>query len=88
MSKRIYVGNLSFDWQKHDVTELFEAYGQVNDVHMPTDRATGRARGFAFVEMDDESARAAIQALDGQEHAGRSLRVNEARPRTESHSRW
>ncbi|MEE8587413.1 MAG: RNA-binding protein [Acidobacteriota bacterium] len=88
MSKRIYVGNLSFDLHEQDVTELFEAYGKVSDVHMPIDRATGRPRGFAFVEMDEEAADAAIQALDGQEHGGRNLRVNEARPRTESHSRW
>jgi len=88
MSKRIYVGNLSFDWHEHDVTDLFEQFGKVNDVHMPMDRATGRPRGFAFVEMNEEEADAAIQALDGQEHGGRSLRVNEARPRTESHSRW
>ena len=88
MSKRIYVGNLSFDWHEQDVTELFEKHGKVNDVHMPIDRATGRPRGFAFVEMDEEAADAAIQALDGQEQGGRNLRVNEARPRTESSSRW
>ena len=92
MSKRIYVGNLSYDWREDEVRELFEGFGTVNDVHMPTDRATGRPRGFAFVEMDSQSADAAIQGLNGQEHGGRDLRVNEARPRTEQSSggyqRW
>ncbi len=83
MSKRIYVGNLPFSTQEHEVRELFEAFGKVDSVHMPEDRDTGRPRGFAFVEMDDQDADEAIRNLDGRDHGGRSLRVNEARPRTE-----
>ncbi len=81
MSKRIYVGNLSFDWHEDEVRELFEGFGEVSSVHLPTDRQTGQARGFAFVEMSEEGADAAIQSLDGSEKGGRTLRVNEARPR-------
>lgn len=81
MTKRIYVGNLPFSADEDEVRELFEAYGTVNSIHMPADRATGRPRGFAFVEMDEEDADAAIEELNGQDHGGRSLTVNEARPR-------
>lgn len=83
MSKRIYVGNLPFSAREDDVRELFEAYGTVHSIHMPSDRETGRPRGFAFVEMDDSAADEAIDGLDGQDHGGRPLRVNEARPREE-----
>ncbi len=78
----IYVGNLSFDAQESDVRELFSAHGAVDKVNLVTDRETGRPRGFGFVEMADENeGRAAISALDGQDHQGRSLKVNEAKPR-------
>ena len=78
----IYVGNLSFDAQESDVRELFAAHGAVDKVNLVTDRETGRPRGFGFVEMADENeGRAAISALDGQDHQGRSLKVNEAKPR-------
>ncbi|MEM6252430.1 MAG: RNA-binding protein [Cyanobacteria bacterium P01_D01_bin.156] len=78
----IYVGNLSYDATRDDINTVFAEYGSVQRVHLPTDRETGRPRGFAFVEMsseDEESA--AIEALDGAEWMGRDLRVNKARPR-------
>ena len=83
MSKKIYVGNLSFKATEEDVRDLFEAHGTLESVAMINDRDTGRFRGFCFVEMDDNEALAAIEALDGYEHDGRALRVNEARPREE-----
>ena len=82
MGKRIYCGNLSFQATEDDVRELFSQYGEVTDVHMVMDRETGRARGFAFVEMaTDAQAKAAITALDGFSHQERNLKVNEAQPR-------
>ncbi|MGC9521109.1 MAG: RNA recognition motif domain-containing protein [Anaerolineae bacterium] len=79
---RIYVGNLSYQATGDELKELFETYGDVSEVAIITDRETGRSRGFAFVEMPNAGeARAAIEALDGQEHAGRTLRVNEAQAR-------
>ena len=83
MSKKIYVGNLSFNATEEQVRSLFEEYGAVESVAMITDRDTGRFRGFCFVEMAASEADAAIEALDGQEVDGRNLRVNEARPREE-----
>jgi RNA recognition motif-containing protein len=81
---RIYVGNLSYSVTQDALKGLFAEHGNVEDVHLPTDRDTGRARGFAFVEMPDAGeAQAAIAALDGAELEGRSLKVNEARPRKE-----
>ena len=80
MAKKLYVGNLTFDATDADLTELFSAHGQVQSVQIVTDRDTGRSRGFAFVEMSD-GAEAAIAALNGQDFKGRSLTVNEARPR-------
>ena len=80
MSKRIYVGNLPFSASDHDVRELFEEYGTVDSVHLITDRETGRPRGFGFVEMS-EGADEAIEALNQSQMSGRSLTVNEARPR-------
>lgn len=78
----IYVGNLSFKATQEDVTEVFKEYGTVKRVQLPTDRETGRMRGFGFVEMSsDEEEAAAIEALDGAEWMGRELRVNKARPR-------
>ncbi len=82
MAKRIYVGNLPFSATDDEVRELFEAHGSVNSVSLITDRETGRPRGFGFVEMeDDEAAEAAISALHQTQMGGRSLNVNEARPR-------
>ena len=79
---KIYVGNLSYETTADELKGMFAQHGEVTDVHMPTDRETGRPRGFAFVEMSsDDEARAAMQALDGTEIGGRALRVNEARPR-------
>lgn len=79
---RIYVGNLPFRTTTQELRELFASYGEVNDVVIPEDRETGRSRGFGFVDMDDDSGRGAIEALDGWDMDGRALRVNEARPRT------
>ncbi|HEY9649878.1 MAG TPA: RNA-binding protein [Coleofasciculaceae cyanobacterium] len=78
----IYVGNLSYDVSQEDLTSVFAEYGSVKRVQVPTDRETGRMRGFAFVEMgtDDEET-AAIDALDGAEWMGRDLKVNKAKPR-------
>lgn len=78
---KIYVGNLSFSSTESDIREHFSQHGDVLDVKLVTDRETGRPRGFGFVEMSDDDARAAISALDGQELDGRRLTVNEARPR-------
>lgn len=78
----IYIGNLSYDATEADLTEVFQEYGTVKRVQLPTDRETGRPRGFAFVEMEsDAEETAAIEALDGAEWMGRDLRVNKARPR-------
>ena len=79
--KTIYVGNLPFDASEEDVRRLFDKYGEVSKVSLINDRETGRPRGFGFVEMPPEDAAAAIDALDGAEFGGRSLRVNEARDR-------
>ena len=80
--KNLFVGNMSFQTTESDLTALFQQFGQVTRVHIGMDRETGRARGFAFVEMpnDDEAAKA-ITGLDGKEFGGRSLKVNEARPK-------
>ena len=82
--KNLFVGNLSFQATQADLTALFQPFGQIGRIHMVTDRETGRARGFAFVEMpNDAEAAQAIAALDGKEMAGRNLKVNEARPKGE-----
>jgi len=82
--KSLFVGNMNFQTTESDLRALFEPFGQITRVHMAMDRETGRARGFAFVEMaNDEDAAKAIAALDGKEFGGRNLKVNEARPRTE-----
>lgn len=79
MSKKLYVGNLSFNTSEGDLRELFEQYGTTDSVAVITDRETGRSRGFGFVEFADASgADAAISGLDGKDFGGRSLRVNEA----------
>lgn len=83
----IYVGNLSYEATQNGLTEAFAEYGTVKRVQLPTDRETGRMRGFAFVEMEsDAEENAAIEALDGAEWMGRDLRVNKAKPREEKSS--
>ncbi len=78
----IYVGNLSYDATQEDVRSVFAEYGTVRRVTLPTDRETGRPRGFAFVDMDSEAEEnAAIADLDGAEWMGRTLKVNKAKPR-------
>ena len=78
----IYVGNLSYDVTDADLTTTFAEYGTVKRVQLPTDRETGRMRGFGFVEMgSDAEEQAAIDALDGAEWMGRDLKVNKAKPR-------
>jgi RNA recognition motif-containing protein len=80
----VYVGNLSYTATEEDLTEVFKEYGSIKRIQLPVDRETGRMRGFAFVEMSEESAeQEAIDALDGAEWMGRTLKVNKARPRTE-----
>lgn len=81
---KIYVGNLPFSATEDQVRALFEAHGKVESVALPTDRETGRPRGFGFVEMSQSDASRAIQAVNGQQLDGRALRVNEAqdKPRT------
>ncbi len=81
----IYVGNLSYQATEEDLQSVFEDYGKVKRVLLPTDRETGRMRGFAFVEMADDSTEdAAIAELDGAEWMGRQLKVNKARPREDN----
>lgn len=80
MSKKIYVGNLTFDVTDSELRELFSPHGAVQSAQVVTDRDTGRSRGFGFVEMS-EGADAAIAALNGQDFKGRNLTVNEAKPR-------
>jgi RNA recognition motif-containing protein len=83
----IYVGNLSYQVTEEDLRAAFGEYGKVNRVQLPTDRETGRPRGFAFVEMSTEAEEtAAIEALDGAEWMGRDLKVNKAKPREERSS--
>ncbi len=78
----IYIGNLSFDATEADLTEVFAEYGTVKRVQLPTDRETGRMRGFGFVELSsDAEEEKAIEALDGAEWMGREIRVNKAKPR-------
>ncbi|MCC6731141.1 MAG: RNA-binding protein [Chthonomonadales bacterium] len=82
MAKRIYVGGLPYSATDDELKNLFERHGQVSDVHLVTDKYTGQARGFGFVEMDNDSeAESAINALNGTSMGGRTLTVNEAKPR-------
>ncbi|MFP5240479.1 MAG: RNA recognition motif domain-containing protein [Acidobacteriota bacterium] len=81
MSKKLYVGNLPFSTTEDSVRAHFAPYGEVLSVALITDRETGRLRGFGFVEMNDEGAVAAIEALDGQSFGGRTLKINEAQER-------
>lgn len=83
----IYVGNLSYDVTDEDLKSVFAEYGTVKRVHLPTDRETGKFRGFAFVEMDtQEQETRAIEELDGAEWMGREIKVNQARPREDKRS--
>ncbi len=82
MGKKLYVGNLSYGVNSSELEQLFAQYGTVQSAQVIQDRETGRSKGFGFVEMDsDEEAQAAIQGLNEQDHNGRPLAVNEARPR-------
>lgn len=83
MSKRVFVGNLSYQTTEGDLADLFAQVGQVESVSIITDRDTGRSKGFGFVEMDGESADQAITQFNGFDLNGRALTVNEARPREE-----
>ena len=84
MGKKLYVGNLPYTATDSDLQRMFEAHGAVQSAQVVMDRDTGRSKGFGFVEMETgEAAQAAISALNGQDFAGRSLTVNEARPREE-----
>jgi RNA recognition motif-containing protein len=84
MGKKLYVGNLSYSVDSSELEQLFGAHGQVVSAQIINDRDTGRSKGFGFVEMSSDSeAEAAIAALNGQQHGGRALTVNEARPKEE-----
>ena len=84
MAKKLYVGNLSYSVTDASLEQMFAAHGQVKSAQVIMDRDTGRSKGFGFVEMsNDQEAQAAITALNGQQVEGRSLTVNEARPREE-----
>jgi len=82
MSKKLYVGNLSYEVTDATLASMFEAHGAVKSAQVIMDRDTGRSKGFGFVEMaNDQEAQAAITALNGQQVSGRALTVNEARPK-------
>jgi cold-inducible RNA-binding protein len=84
MGKKLYVGNLSYSMTNETLTALFTTHGTVDSAQVIMDRETGRSKGFGFVEMSSvQEGDAAIAALDGKEHDGRNLKVNEAKPRTE-----
>jgi RNA recognition motif-containing protein len=88
LSKKLYVGNIPFSATEDELRTVFERHGAVASVNVITDRETGRARGFAFVEMDDASAAdEAIRALDGSDLGGRNLRVNEAQDKQSGRGR-
>lgn len=84
MGKKLYVGNLSYSVTNETLKELFSAFGTVESAEVITDKYSGQSKGFGFVEMSsDQEATDAIKNLDGKEHEGRDLKVNEARPKTE-----
>jgi RNA recognition motif-containing protein len=88
VGKKLYVGNLAYQVSSSDLEQLFSQYGTVQSAQVITDRDTGRGKGFGFVEMDSEAeAEAAIRGLNDQEHVGRRLTVNEAKPREARPSR-
>ena len=88
MATSIYVGNLPWSATQEGVESLFSPYGEVLSVKLVSDRETGRARGFGFVEMEDADAINAIAALDGKEFEGRALRINKAEPKKPAPRRW
>ena len=88
MSKSLYVGNLPWSATEEEIRDLFATHGEISSVKLISDRETGRARGFGFVEMDADSAAAAVEALDGTSFGGRTLRVNEAQPRAPRQPRY
>ncbi len=88
VSKSIYVGNLPWSATEDQIRNLFSEYGTVNSVNQVTDRETGRARGYGFVEMEADAATAAIPALAGSSLGGRSLKVNEAQPKAPRQPRY
>ena len=82
MGKKLYVGNMGYDVGSSELDQLFTPHGTVQSAEVINDRTTGRSKGFGFVEMgSDQEAQAAITALDGKDHSGRTLTVNEAKPR-------
>ncbi len=82
MGSKLYVGNLAFGVSNADLESLFSPHGKITSAQVITDRDTGQSKGFGFVEMgSDAEAKAAIAALDGKDHGGRALKVNEAKPR-------
>jgi cold-inducible RNA-binding protein len=88
MGKKLYVGNLGYDVNDADLSQLFGQHGTVESASVIMDKATGRSKGFGFVEMSsDQEAQAAITALNGRDHSGRALTVNEAKPRPEGGNR-
>ncbi|NUQ50066.1 MAG: RNA-binding protein, partial [Phycisphaerae bacterium] len=88
MSCKLYVGNLAYSVSSADLEQLFAPYGSVRSAQVIADRATGQSRGFGFVEMaTDQEAQAALSALNGTDHNGRALVVNEAKPREDAAGR-
>ena len=81
--KVLYVGNLPFTATEEEVSAMYSEFGAVNSVKIIKDKETGRSRGFCFVEMEDDAALKAIEGTNGKDYSGRSLRVNEAREKTE-----
>jgi RNA recognition motif-containing protein len=81
--KVLYVGNLPFTATEEEVSAMYSEFGAVNSVKIIKDKETGRSRGFCFVEMEDDAAVKAIEGTNGKDYSGRSLRVNEAREKTE-----
>ena len=88
MATSIYVGNLSWSATQEGVESLFKSFGNVHSVNLISDRETGRARGFGFVEMDEADAHKAIEALNGVDFGGRTLRINQAEERRPAPRRW
>lgn len=84
---KLYVGNLPFSTTEEELQAAFAAHGEVDSANIIQDRYSGRSRGFGFVEMSDEAAKAAIEAFNGEDFGGRNLVVNEARPRREGGGR-
>ena len=85
MGKKLYVGNLSYDVDDAELNQMFSQHGTVGSASVIMDRSSGRSKGFGFVEMSSDSeAQSAIAALNGREHGGRALTVNEAKPRSDS----